>query len=208
MMEPVPPNRISSAMAHGVDTPIALAGRESNLVTPTVAQPTMAGTTAVAIPRHGIHSATGGRLGPPVFARAGPNSETNRSDGNVSQAAVVVLGVVLGLACALIALCFACHLRRGRAKKHKADDSSSSSGSDTPFYVQYVYGHRRCRGNRGRRGGRSVTSPVEPPGADGTDEEAGECLTIPMFKPISSCDKVSCSRGSRERLYPPVSPRC
>ena len=47
-----------------------------------------------------------------ISVRAGEGTSANRSDGDVSQAAVAVIGVILGLACVLFALCFVCG-RRG-----------------------------------------------------------------------------------------------
>ena len=85
-------------------------------------------------------------------------ARANPSDGGVSQAAVVIIGLMLGLACVAFALCFACN-RHGRGGR-KAYDSSSDEGFGTPLCVPCCYGYTPRRGPRGHRG---FTGPQGPP---------------------------------------------
>lgn len=130
-----------------------LAIRQPSVVTLAITRPTLTSTTIISLGNDG-----------PVSTTAIPLAETSTSaeptpaggSGGISTTGVVILGLVLGLSCLTLLICFLCRNRCCRGSRSTGKSVKSSDYS--------CHRCRRSRGPRGRRGPRGLPGlPVRYP---------------------------------------------
>ena len=126
----------------------SLAIRQPSVVTLVITRPTLTSTTIISLGNNGPDPTTA-----PPLAETSTSAEpvpAGGSDG-ISTTGVVILGLVLGLSCLTLLLCFLC---RNRCCPGSRSNEKSSSSSD---YSGHIYCRpRRTRGRRGPRGPQGV----------------------------------------------------
>ncbi len=154
------------------DTPyttraVVLEARRPSLLTLTITRPS---TTSIAVVTLGNGADNPDNPDNPdpaaptaaTTTTSSPGSAPASAGGGISTPAVVILGIVPGLACVLLVLCFVCNWRGKNRRKKERESSDSTTYYD---YYSAPHGYRSHRGNPG---------PPGPPGPQGLTGRQGE----------------------------------
>lgn len=178
---------------HGTPT-VVLGGRQPSLLTLTVTRPSVTSITIISLGNGNPDNAAEPTTD--MFIASSPPSPTPapiNADGGVSEPAVVIIGVVLGLTCVLFALCFICSRRR--KNNNKGGSSSLTSSNSLRYHYPYFY-KPPSRAFPGPAGPRGETGPQGNPGRQGEQGGRGERgeQGVPVSRRLWFCPPTSFER--------------